>query len=121
MKNLKDTILERLVISKKNKSNITFEELFNAIAEYQWKTEGTFKSVYLWPITKTPKLLYFSYNAYLDSIFIKHYKNNTITVQFLGRNKRKTRTYIDTDEELYKILDEKTITELYNYFTSFTE
>lgn len=121
MRNLKDIITERLIINKNGKSTITFTELFDAIAEYQWKTEGTFKSVYLWPITKTPKLLNFSYNAYLDSVFIKHLKNNSIIVQFLGRNKRKTRTYVDNDEELYKIFDEKTITELYNYFTSFTE
>lgn len=121
MRNLKDIITERLIINKNGKSTITFTELFDAIAEYQWKTEGTFKSVYLWPITKTPKLLNFSYNAYLDSVFMGHHKDTMITVQFLGRNKRKTRIYIDNDEELYRTFDEKTITELYNYFTSFTK
>ena len=123
MKNLKDIILERLVLSK-NKSNqvITFEDLYIAVEKYQYDYDRKFKAVYLWPITKTPKLLNFSYNAYLDSVFIKtHNKDNMITVQFLGRSLRKTRIYIDNDEELRRTFDEKTITELYNYFTTFTE
>ena len=120
MKNLKDIISERLVLSK-NKSNqiITFDELYNAVEKYQYNYDRKFKAVYLWPITKTPKLLNFSYNAYLESVYIKDSK--TITVQFLGRNKRKTRIYIDNDEELRQTFDEKTITELYNYFISFTK
>jgi hypothetical protein len=122
MKNLKDIISERLVLSK-NKSNqvITFEDLYIAVEKYQQEYGGTFKAVYLWPITKTPKLLNFSYNAYLDSFYIRYKGDNIITVQFLGRNKRKTRMYIDNDEELRRTFDEKTITELYNYFISFTE
>lgn len=121
MKNLKDIINERLVLSK-NKSNqvITFEDLYIAAEKYQYTFDRKFKAVYLWPITKTPKLLNFSYNAYLDSLFI-HKGDNMITVQFLGRNKRKTRIYIDNDEELLRTFDKKTITELYNYFTAFTE
>ena len=122
MKNLKDIISERLVLSK-NKSNqvITFEDLYIAIEKYQYNYDRKFKAVYLWPITKTPKLLNFSYNAYLDSIFIHYKGDNMITVQFLGRNKRKTRIYIDNNEELLRTFDEKTITELYNYFISFTK
>lgn len=127
MKNLKDIISERLILSK-NKQNseehpfdLTFNDLYEAIEAYQRDAERpSFKAVYLWPITKTPKLLNFSYNAYLDSVYILK-GNKTITVQFLGRNKRKTRIYIDNDEELYRTFDEKTITELYNYFTSFTK
>lgn len=126
MKNLKDIISERLVLSK-NKSNteehpfdLTFNDFYEAMETYQRNADRpSFKAVYLWPITKTPKLLNFSYNAYLESVYIKDSK--TITVQFLGRNKRKTRIYIDNDEELRRTLDEKTITELYNYFTSFTK
>lgn len=122
MKNLKDIINERLVLSK-NKSNqvITFEDLYIAIEKYQYNYDRKFKAVYLWPTTKTPKLLNFSYNAYLDSVFIRYKGDNMITVQFLGKNKRKTRIYIDNDEELRRTFDEKTITELYNYFTSFTK
>lgn len=122
MKNLKDIIIERLVLSK-NKSNqvITFDELYIAVEKYQYNYDRKFKAVYLWPIIKTPKLLNFSYNAYLDSVFIHYKGDNMITVQFLGRNKRKTRIYIDNDEELHRTFDEKTITELYNYFTSFTK
>ena len=125
MKNLKDIITERLVLSK-NKPNtedhpfdLTFNDLYEAIEAYQHETDSTFKAVYIWPITKTPKLLNFSYNAYLESVYIKDSK--TITVQFLGRNKRKSRIYIDNDEELHRTFDEKTITELYNYFISFTK
>ena len=122
MKNLKDIISERLVLSK-NKSNqvITFGDLYIAIEKYQQECSRTFKAVYLWPITKTPKLLNFSYNAYLDSVSIQYKGDNMISVQFLGRNKRKTRMYIDNDEELHRTFDEKTITELYNYFISFAE
>ena len=120
MRNLKDIITERLVLSK-TKSNITFEDLYIAVEKYQRDYDRKFKAVYLWPITKTPKLLNFSYNAYLDSFYIHYKGDNMITVQFLGRNKRKTRIYIDNDEELYRTFDEKTIRELYNYFTTFTE
>ncbi len=121
MKNLKDIILERLVLSKTNSNQvITFEELYIAVEKYQYEYSRRFKAVYLWPITKTPKLLNFSYNAYLDSFYI-HKGDNMITVQFLGRNKRKTRIYIENDEELRQVFREKTITELYNYFTTFTE
>ena len=122
MKNLKDIIFERLVLSK-NKSNqlITFGDLYIAVEKYQQEYSRRFKAVYLWPITKTPKLLNFSYNAYLDSFFIHYKGDNMITVQFLGRNKRKTSIYIDSDEDLRQTFDEKTITELYNYFISFTE
>ena len=89
MKNLKDIINERLVLSK-NKSNqvITFEDLYIAVEKYQYNYDRKFKAVYLWPIIKTPKLLNFSYNAYLDSVFIHYKGDNMITVQFLGRNKQ---------------------------------
>ena len=128
MKNLKDIIIERLVLSK-NKPNtedhpfdLTFNDFYEVMEAYQQDAERpSFKAVYLWPITKTPKLLNFSYNAYLDSIFIHYKGDNMITVQFLGRNKRKTRIYIDNDEELLRTFDEKTIIELYNYFISFTK
>ena len=114
MKNLKDIINERLVLSK-NKSNqvITFEDLYIAVEKYQYNYDRKFKAVYLWPIIKTPKLLNFSYNAYLESVYIKDSK--TITVQFLGRNKRKSRIYISNDEELLRILDETTIWRIYDY------
>lgn len=122
MKNLKDIISERLILSK-NKSNqvITFGDLYIAVEKYQSEVNNTFKAVYLWPITKTPKLLNFSYNAYLDSVSIQYKGDNMLSVQFLGRNKRKTRIYIDSDADLHRTFDEKTITELYNYFTSFTK
>jgi hypothetical protein len=128
MKNLKDIINERLILSK-NKQNseehpfdLTFNDFYEVMEAYQRDAERpSFKAVYLWPITKTPKLLNFSYNAYLDSIFIHYKGDNMLTVQFLGRNKRKTRIYIDNNEELLRTFDEKTITELYNYFISFTE
>lgn len=120
MKNLKDIIFERLVLSK-NKLNteehpfdLTFNDFYEAMETYQRNADSSsFKAVYLWPITKTPKLLNFSYNAYLDSVYIKDSK--TITVQFLGRNKRKSRIYISNDEELLRILDETTIWRIYDY------
>lgn len=120
MKNLKDIIFERLVLSK-NKPNteehpfdLTFNDFYEAMETYQRNADSSsFKAVYLWPITKTPKLLNFSYNAYLDSVYIKDSK--TITVQFLGRNKRKSRIYISNDEELLRILDETTIWRIYDY------
>lgn len=123
MKTINNYIQERLVISKTKNSNkgITFGDLYNAVEKYQHETDSTFKAVYLWPITKTPKLLNFSYNAYLESFFVEYKGDNMITVQFLGRNKRKTRLYIDSDEELRRTFDEKTIEELYNYFTTFVK
>lgn len=125
MKNLKDIISERLILSK-NKPNtedhpfdLTFNDLYEAIEAYQRDADRTsFKAVYLWPITKTPKLLNFSYNAYLDSVYILK-GNKTITVKFLGRNKRKSRIYISNDEELLRILDETTIWKIYDYCASF--
>ena len=131
MKNLKDIITERLnitnnviserLILSKNKQNseehtfdLTFNDFYEAMETYQRNADRpSFKAVYLWPITKTPKLLNFSYNAYLESVYIKDSK--TITVQFLGRNKRKRRIYISNDEELLRILDETTIWRIYDY------
>jgi hypothetical protein len=128
MKNLKDIISERLILSK-NKQNseehpfdLTFNDFYEVMEAYQQDAERpSFKAVYLWPITKTPKLLNFSYNAYLESFFVEYKGDNMITVQFLGRNKRKTRLYIDSDEELRRTFNEKTIEELYNYFTTFVK
>lgn len=124
MKNLKDIISERLILSK-NKPNtedhpfdLTFNDFYEVMEAYQQDADRpSFKAVYLWPITKTPKLLNFSYNAYLESVYIKDSK--TITVQFLGRNKRKSRIYISNDEELLRILDETTIWRIYDYCSSF--
>lgn len=118
MKQLNYYITEKLKIDKNTKyQHISFDNFYDALENYDMQ-EFVAKRMYGHE-TVCPKIQGFSYNAILYKIGIMKYREEKyLTIGFYGRQNRKNFLHINTEEELYNILDEKDIADIYNYLTS---
>ena len=118
MKQLNYYISEKLKIDRNTKyQHISFDNIYDALEKYDMQ-EFVAKRMYGHE-TVCPKIQGFSYSAYLYKIGIMKYREEKyLSIGFYGRQNRKNFTHINTEEELYNLLDEKDIADIYNYLTS---
>jgi len=118
MKQINAYIIEKLKIDKNTKyQHISFDTFYDALENYEMQ-EFVAKRMYGHE-TVCPKIQGFSYSAYLYKISILRYREERyLSIGFYGRQNRKNFTHINTEAELYNLLDEKDIVDIYNYLTS---
>lgn len=118
MKQLNYYITEKLKIDKNTKyQRISFDAFYDALENYEMQ-EFVAKRMYGHE-TVCPKIQCLSYSAYLYKISIMKYREEKyLSIGFYGRQNRKNFLDINTDAELYNLLDEKDINDIYKYLTT---
>ena len=120
MKELKQHILEKLKVYKNRTSDITLEELLNAIKDYTNRNNSRNNYVSLWGIfTEYPHVLqYHGTNAHKNIIGneilgLRYNNKDEVFIyfnQFVGDS-----IQIENTEELNDIFGEEVLNKIYNY------